>query len=239
MSERCYIVGAGEYSGGFVPECRDFVIAADAGYTRILRCGIVPDLVVGDFDSLGAPPEHPNIMQSPAEKDDTDLMLAVRQGLLHGCKTFIIDGALGGRPDQTLANYQILVHLARNGALGVLLGQDMCVTAVTNGSVCFSPPSAKAGMAMGADSVIAPKPAANADRGDKELVSIFSVSDRAEGVSLAGLKYPLSDAVLTCDFPLGVSNEFTEAAAAVSVRNGTLLIMWTGGLGRLKAAHGV
>jgi thiamine pyrophosphokinase len=45
-------------------------------------------------------------------------------------------------------------------------------------------------------------------------------------VTLAGLKYPLSDAVLTCDMPLGVSNEFTGAPASVSVREGTLLVLW-------------
>jgi thiamine pyrophosphokinase len=60
---------------------------------------------------------------------------------------------------------------------------------------------------------------------------VFSAGERAEGVTLKGLKYPLEDATLTCDYPLGVSNEFAGGPAEVTVRDGTLLIAWTGGFG--------
>ena len=205
MRKRCFIAGAGEYTGLVSPLPGDYVIAADGGYAQLISRGIVPDLVIGDFDSLGEPPDHPNIVRSPAEKDDTDMMLAVRQGLSRGLGMFIIDGGLDGRLDHSIANFQILVYLARRGALGVLLGREVCVTAVMDGSLRFGSGSENSG------------------------ISVFSAGETAKGVTLAGLKYPLDGATITCDYPIGVSNEFTGAPATVSVSNGTLLVTWTGG----------
>ena len=201
MSGRCYIAGAGEFCGRELPEQDDYIIAADNGYTSLISRGITPDLVVGDFDSLGSVPNHPNVLISPAEKDDTDMMIAVKQGLKRGYKDFIIDGGLGGRLDQTLANIQILAYIVENDAHGTLLGSGFHITAVKNGSIEF-------------------------DSGASGIISIFSNGDRAEGVTLAGLKYPLNDATLTSEYPIGVSNEFTGAHATVSVRNGTLVIIY-------------
>ena len=231
---RCYIAGAGEFTGGIMPMPGDFVIAADGGYSELAARGIVPDLVVGDFDSLGAVPYHPNVLRSPKEKDDTDMMLAVRQGIGRGYEQFVIDGGMDGRFDHTLANLQVLAYIARNGALGVLLGSSACVTAVTAGCVGFLP---------GMQAVFAPvansRPlAAESSLHQVELappayISVFSFGGKAEGVTLTGLKYPLDNASLTCDDPIGVSNEFTDEPATVSVRSGTLLITWTGGAWRL------
>jgi len=201
---RCFIVGAGDYSGG-VPKRGDFIIAADGGYTALVSRGITPDLVVGDFDSLGGVPDHPNIIQSPAEKDDTDMMLAIKQGIKRGCRTFIIDGALGGRLDHTLANIQLLTYLAQNGARGVLLGRDICITALKNGAAGF-----------------------NADASG--CISVFSAGGKAGGVTLEGLKYPLAEATLSSDYPVGVSNEFIGAPARISVSDGVIIVTWTCGI---------
>ena len=156
--------------------------------------------MIGDFDSLGETPDHPNVIRSPAEKDDTDMMLAVKAGLEYGCKTFIIDGGLGGRLDQTYANIQILSYLAANDATGLLTGKNTCVTAVRNGT-----------LSLGA------KPSG--------VVSIFCAGDKATGVTLSGFKYPLNEAILTNVYPVGVSNEFTGDSATVTVKEGTLIIM--------------
>ena len=202
---RCFIAGAGEFSGRVLPERGDYIIAADGGYAELISRGITPDLVVGDFDSLGGVPDHPNIVCHPSEKDDTDMMLAVRQGFTHGCGTFIIDGGLGGRLDHTLANIQILTYISQNGGLGYLVGRDTCVTTVTDGSVSFTP-------------------------GLSGVISVFCAGDKSEGVTLEHLTYPLRDAALSCAYPVGVSNEFCGAPAVVRVRAGTLVIIWTGGL---------
>jgi len=180
----------------------DYIIAADAGYAHLIARNIMPDLVVGDFDSLTVMPDHPNIITRPAEKDDTDMMLAVGHGLSLGFTLFIIDGGHGGRFDQSIANIQILSYLAHRGANGILLGRDICITAFRNAGVSFK-------------------------TGTSGTISVFCAGDSAEGVTLEGLKYPLRDAKLTGNYPLGVSNEFTGAPAYVSVRSGTLLVTWT------------
>jgi len=210
MKKRCFIAGAGEFCESALPVSGDYIIAADGGYAALISRGITPDLIVGDFDSLApdllsAVLNHPNVIRSSAEKDDTDMMLAVRHGMERRYKTFFINGGLGGRLDQTLANIQILVYIADNGARGTLFGHGVCVTVIKNGELRFS-----RGEAGG-------------------TISVFSARDKAEGVTLKGLKYPLDDATLTNDSPLGVSNEFTGIPAVVSVREGTLIVIWDGG----------
>jgi len=203
MEKRCYIAGAGEFVEKVTPEDSDYIIAADGGYTSLISRGIMPDIVIGDFDSLGDVPDHPNIIQSPVEKDDTDMMLAVRHGLKKGCRTFIINGGLGGRLDQTLANIQILAYLAKNDAFGTLIGHDISITAIKDGDLELS---------------------SDAMRGN--TISIFGHENKAEGVTLKGMKYPLDNVTITNIYPIGVSNEFTDKTATISVSNGILIIMW-------------
>jgi len=206
MNERCYIAGAGEFVESVLPADDDYIIAADGGYTALTSRGIVPDLVVGDFDSLGDIPDHPNVVQSPVEKDETDMMLAVKEGLDRGCRLFTINGGLGGRLDQTFANIQILAYLAENEAFGTLLGLDTCIIAIKGGEVELSVDTTKG-----------------------KRISVFSHGEKAEGVTLKGFKYPLENATVTNTYPIGTSNEFTDEDAVISVENGTLIIMWETG----------
>ena len=125
--KRCMIFSAGTFFGlRQRPGPDDYVIAADAGYLACLVAGVTPDLLLGDFDSLERPKDFPNaIRTAPVEKDDTDTMLAVRAGLEQGCDTFYFYGATGGkRLDHTLANFQTLLWLRRQGARGYIYGDD-------------------------------------------------------------------------------------------------------------------
>ena len=206
MNGRCYIAGAGEFVESVLPEDGDYIIAADAGYSSLISRGIMPDLVIGDFDSLGEAPDHPNVIQSPIEKDDTDMMLAVKQGLENGCNLFTINGGLGGRLDQSLANIQILAFLAENDAFGTLIGNDICIIAIKGGEVDLSVDTTKG-----------------------KRISIFSHGGKAEGVTLKGLRYPLENATVTDIYPIGVSNEFADEDVVISVESGALIIMWETG----------
>ncbi len=207
MEHICYIVGAVPL-GGAVPRPRpgDYVIAADGGYAALAALGVTPDLVMGDFDSLGAAPDHPNVETHSPVKDDTDTMLAVRWALERGWRRFRIYGALGGpRPDHTLASIQTLRYLVEHGASGFLVGEGWTVAVVRNGTLRF--PAAARG-----------------------YLSVFCSGDAARGVTLRGLKYPLDDATVTCGVPIGVSNEFLGEEALVRVREGCLVVLWQGEL---------
>lgn len=198
----CYIVGAGEcYGLDFVPSDGDLVIAADAGIQYLEQRGIRADLVIGDFDSLCHIPTHPNTKVLNPEKDETDMLAAVREGITADYREFHIYGGTGGRIDHTIANLQILTDLAKNGKHGFLFDRDSVITAITDARITFE--AIQAG-----------------------YVSVFSYTEKCEGVYLRGLKYELTDAVLTSSFPLGVSNEFIGKESSISVRRGTLLIVF-------------
>lgn len=196
----CYIVGAGEnYGLDFEPEEGDFVIAADAGLCCLEERGIAPDLIVGDFDTLQFVPQHGNVLKLPAEKDDTDMSMAIKEGIKAGYTVFHIYGGTGGRLDHTIANLQMLVYLSEQNLHGFLFDKDSVFTAVTDGEIAFG-------------------------KIDTGYVSVFSCSDRAAGVFEQNLKYELDDVVLTNSFPLGVSNEFIGKESRIAVGEGTLLV---------------
>ena len=216
LENTCYIVGAASLDGvRLSPRAGDYVIAADGGYRSLKDRGIEPDFVMGDFDSLGYRPDHPNVETHPVMKDDTDLGLAVRWALAHGYRRLVMAGALGGRLDQTIASLQTLRGLTDAGAQGWLIGCGWVVTAVQNGTLTFP-----AGM--------------------EGTVSVFSSGDAARGVTLRGLLYEITDAELRCAMPLGVSNSFTGAAATVRGTDGTVYVLWQGGAlpDRLEVRHG-
>ena len=176
------------------------VIAADGGLRHTEKLGIIPNAVLGDFDSLGYTPEGANVF--PVEKDDTDAMLAVRLGLERGCDDFLLYGSLDGpRLDHTVANFQTLQYLADHGATGYLIGNTAMVTVVKNGKITF--PAGLSG-----------------------TISVFCIGKDAEGVTETGLFYGLENGILTSGFPLGVSNHFTGKKAEISVKNGSLLVLW-------------
>ena len=114
----CYIVCAADMAPArFTPGAGDYIIAADAGCRHLERLGARPDLIVGDFDSLGRIPSFPNVEVCPVEKDDTDSMIALRHAVTLGCRRILLFGALGGRRlDHTLANIQALAWARAQGA---------------------------------------------------------------------------------------------------------------------------
>ena len=130
----CYVVGAGEFCPrGLTPGPGDLVIAADGGFAALEGLGLSPDLVVGDFDSLGHRPDHPHVVALPVEKDDTDMHSAIRLGWERGYRAFRLYGGTGGRIDHTLANIQSLARLASQGGRGWLVGPRWTATALSDG----------------------------------------------------------------------------------------------------------
>ena len=159
---------------GFIltPVPGDLVIAADKGYETLSRLGVHPGLVVGDFDSLGSVPDHPQVLRLPRIKDETDTGFALRQGLKRGYRRFVLLGCLGGRLDHTVANLQLLSWLSAQGAQGVLLGEGEAAAVVTEGTLSF--PASMEG-----------------------FVSVFCAGGTARGVTLEELPFLGPDRVPT------------------------------------------
>lgn len=231
--KRCIIVGAGDFFGfPILPEEGDFLMAADAGYQVLKAAGIKPDLVVGDFDSMRVAgikgvtgplwgldiyedAQKASYLQHLTRflidgvearaidpiKNDPDLLACIRIGLEKGYKEFHLLGATGQRMDHSIANQQILGFLSEQGAQGYLYGETQVIMALTNGCVRFGPE--KTG-----------------------YLSVFAFTEKAEGVTETGLKYILHDACLNNVTPTGVSNEFVGQEAEVSVKKGTLLLVY-------------
>ncbi|MBR0530929.1 MAG: thiamine diphosphokinase [Ruminococcus sp.] len=202
MIERCVI-----FAGGDAVRAENvsaevingaFVICADKGLALAETLGIKADLVLGDFDSLNYKPEGENVKVYPVEKDDTDLMLAVRTALGMGYREFFIYGACGGRLDHMIGNIACLAMIADNGGRGVIIGDDDIVSIYDSG--CHKIPY-KEGFSL----------------------SLFAYSAEVKGLTIRGTKYLAENVTLTDAVTLGVSNEITADFAEVEFTDGRLL----------------
>ena len=201
MKNICYIFGASleGLPDSFKKEKNDLIIAADGGYDFLAKKNIKPDIVMGDFDSSEMVKESDISIKFPSEKNETDSYLAYLEGKSRGYRTFVFYGCLGGRTDHTLANMQILTKISKEGNKAVFIGNGEVVSAVTDSLVSYK-------------------------KRKHGTISVFS-ADISEGVTISGLKYEVKNISLTNTFPLGISNEFIDKAAVISVRKGTLIIV--------------
>ena len=214
MSKRkgkCIVICAGDLTLGEVPVGEeDFVIAVDGGLSYCGILNVEPDLILGDFDSVSEQealaiekleqqiPER--ILRLPCEKDDTDTLAALKEGLKRGYTDFRIYAGTGGRFDHTLANIQCLIYLKNRGAIGYLVDGTGMMLIIKNEAVHF-----QAGL--------------------EGYLSLFSLVEESRGITIEGMKYSLEHAVIRNDFPVGISNEFIGEAAAIAVEDGTLVCM--------------
>ena len=198
------------YTGGTVdaayitehPKGDDLKIAADSGYHTALALGEVPDLLLGDFDSLRACdiPKRVERLQVPAEKDFTDTQLAVDTALKKGATELVIIGGLDGRLDHTLSNLAILEDLSEKRLHAVITNGFNRVRYLRATSTRLA-------------------------RSGFRYVSLLALSETVKGVSIEGCKYPLKNATLRRSFQYAVSNEITGNCALISVRKGGVYIV--------------
>ena len=125
----------------------------------------------------------------------------MRVGLERGYTDFVVYGGTGGsRADHTIANLQGLLFLSSHGAHCRMYGDGVVWSVLHNETISF--PAGCGG-----------------------TLSLFCMDGAARGVTIRGLKYELADAEIRSDFPIGVSNSFSGAAASIEVRDGTLIMI--------------
>lgn len=181
----------------------DFVIAVDAGFTHLEALGVLPDMAVGDFDSLGYVPQCRRVSRHPVKKDKSDMELAMEKALFWDNDNLIVYGALSGRLDHTVANLQLFARYSEQGATVTGVGDAFAVRFVTGPDAFLLPEGLGAG-----------------------TVSVFSASDVARGVIESGLEYPVNDETLTNRTTRGLSNELMGERATVAVEEGTLMVFY-------------
>ncbi|MBQ7860197.1 MAG: thiamine diphosphokinase [Faecalibacterium sp.] len=204
---RCIIVSA----GSFAPQMKqallpgDTIIACDAGYRHCQAMGVQPHIVLGDFDSAPPPPRD-DLVVLPHVKDDTDTHYAARLAVQQGFTEVLLLGALGGRRiEHTLANLATALWLAKQGVQVTLQDENSRISYVCPGS----PRQYKKERYL--------------------YLSVFPAEGLATGVCIQGAYYPLQNAKLSGEYPLGVSNEFAPGcdAVTISTESGILQVIET------------
>jgi len=189
----------------------DYLIAADGGANHLMKMGILPEVVIGDLDSIDEDilfeltTAEVNIEQYSEDKDETDIELALRYAVELRPSSILIVGALGGRLDQTLANLSILTDPALPG-IDIRLDDGVeeaffCRASATNGG------QAEVWGRSG------------------DTISLIPWNGPVEGVVTEGLQWPLYSETLYPDKTRGVSNVMLNDSASVRIQSGLLLVV--------------
>ena len=179
----------------------DLLICADRGYSHAKRAGVMPDIVIGDFDSCRDEVAGDfETVKLNTDKDFTDTFVCAEKALEYGCKEITILSALGGRLDHTLANFYLLSFINSKGGRAVLLSAKERIELMPKGSFWF-------------------------DDLKGLTFSLFPFGCESVTLSYSGAKYPLSRGTLRHALAVGLSNIFVENEASVTVHAGTALMI--------------
>lgn len=195
----------------------DYIIAADAGLRFCRRADILPDLVIGDFDSVGNEafnyfheriPERFRIF--PSEKDETDTELALAEAVKYrkqsgadAADSIHIIGALGGRVDHLLGNLALLALALEQGAPCCLVDEKTRIR-MTDSE-----------MILKKDQVLG------------KYISLIPFAGAVDGLTLSGFKYNVNDFSLRPEITRGISNEISDGKAVIHLKHGRLLVIET------------
>jgi thiamine pyrophosphokinase len=208
---RAIIIAGGQAGSGTEHQHRvqadDRIIGVDGGAARALAWGLVPDLVIGDMDSL--PDKDQAALEAqgcrfvvhPRAKDETDLELALTYAAKQGAREIVVLAALGGRLDHTLANLLLLSIPALEGVPVRIVEGAQEALLVRGGG------------------------AATIEGQPGDLVSLLPLGGDARGVRTQGLAWALEGDTLRFGFSRGVSNEMRGQTARVEVQAGHLLVV--------------
>lgn len=202
------ILTNGEY--GDYSFCRDSseydkIICADNGMKHARHLGIIPDYIIGDFDS--SMPEDLeyfkekgiSIYRVPQIKDETDTELAIDKAIDLGASYIDVFGGIGSRMDHTLGNIHLLYKALKKGVRACLMNPNNTITLIEDEIVL----EGEVG----------------------QLISLIPFTEEVMGVTTSGLAYQLADSVFEMGKPYGVSNYMTERKAKVEVKVGKLLVI--------------
>ncbi len=183
----------------------DYIIGVDGGAHHLLRLGLKPDVLLGDFDSILESDlvhfkrEGIEILKYPSQKDLTDSELAVETAIEKGCDSVVMIGCVGSRLDHSIANIHLLKKLLDNGVKGIIVNENNEITLIRD--------------------------RLELKREEDTRVSLLPLTDKVTGITLKGFYYPLNDFTLELGSARCVSNEFAENIAEITIKTGLLLVI--------------
>lgn len=183
----------------------DYIICADGGAKYFNEIQKLPNLLIGDFDSIDSKQfthlkaNNVEIITYPQDKDFTDSEIAIRHAIKLNPKHINIIGGTGGRFDHHIVNVHLLKLIDDNNIFGKLIDDNNEIYLIQN--------------------------EINLEKGSFNKISLIPISDKVTGVKTQGLLYPLNNKTLYFGESIGVSNEFTENTIKVNIDKGILLIV--------------
>lgn len=182
------------------------IIGVDGGALALVNQGIIPDVAIGDFDSIENSDFQmiqqvcSTVVKLPCEKNETDTEVAIEYAISKGVTDIYIYGAVGGRIDHTLANIRLLVHFSQSPANIYITDESNSLRLLSKGEYTFS-------------------------KMPYQYVSFFAIETNVTGLTLQGLKYPLTKYELTQGDIRCISNEVLADEFQVSFDSGYLLMI--------------
>ncbi len=186
----------------------DYLIAADSGMEFLRHAGLMPDMIIGDFDSVSAETlayfrAQEGICQKQLNpmKDDTDTEFAIHQAIALGAEEITLFGATGSRLDHVLGNVALLgIGLKAHVAMQIVDAHNRIRMVDKSVKLLKSEQFGS-------------------------YVSLLPYAGDVEGVTLKGFLYPLEEYHMSCFSSLGISNEIVGEEAEVLLREGILLVI--------------
>lgn len=178
----------------------DLIICADKGYYYARKAGVMPDVVIGDFDSFtGELPSDCEVIRLNVRKNDTDTAVCADVALERGCTEISVAGATGGRLDHTYANLCLLEYILSKDARGELVSFDERIMLLKEGSFAFDGLRGK-------------------------TFSVFPFGCDTAVASICGAEYPVEDFKFYSGITRGLSNVFSDNCK-ITVKSGKLLLI--------------
>lgn len=184
----------------------DYVICADGGLEKAKSYGILPDIIIGDFDSV-----KPSVLKQyeshnipikkfAAEKDFTDMEIAVEFAVSKGYNNMILTGASGTRLDHTLGNIMLMEKYYKIGVHITIIDNNNEMKIISDNS----------------ELIIEFK--------DGYYISIIPVTDFIQGLTLVGFKYPLNNVNVQRGSTLCISNQISDNKGIITLSKGTAIV---------------
>lgn len=184
----------------------DYIICADGGLNKVKKLELIPNLIVGDFDSVDKDlldsflVLNIETIKFPPEKDYTDMELAIDIAVKKGCDHITLLSATGTRLDHTLANIMLIEKYYNKGIKVEIVDNHNIIKLISDNTDFY------------------------VHKVNEHFVSIVPISKKLIGLTLEGFKYPLNDVEVKRGEALLISNEITNENGRIVLKKGTAIL---------------